>query len=83
MPLVLSKLNSKRAGLIPLQVSCIFPYKVVIQPGFLGLPCYDFTPVTSLTGSLPPKVSQLFLVQRLPWCDGRCVQARERFHRAC
>jgi len=50
----------------------------VIQPQVpLRLPCYDFTPVTnhSLGGCLL-LLSWLthFWSNRLPWCDGRCVQ---------
>ena len=42
-----------------------------IQPHLpIRLPCYDFTPVTfpTLDGCAG------FGCERLPWCDGRCVQ---------
>ena len=45
--------------------------KEVIQPHLpIRLPCYDFTPVTfpTLDGCAG------FGCERLPWCDGRCVQ---------
>ena len=46
--------------------------KEVIQPHLpIRLPCYDFTPVTA------PAFDRFysgFGRERLPWCDGRCVQ---------
>src|SRR5271156_1422576 len=46
--------------------------KEVIQPQVpLRLPCYDFTPV------IDPAVDAFkggLRRNRLPWCDGRCVQ---------
>ena len=36
----------------------------------LPMPCYDFTPVMSLTLNL----KEVFGYYPLPWCDGRCVQ---------
>jgi len=45
----------------------------VIQPQVpLRLPCYDFTPVTD--HSLGTPWWDDFWSNRLPWCDGRCVQ---------
>ena len=84
-PLYLSASASARSRSLPRPrldlglrstVSCFasLPRKEVIQPHLpIRLPCYDFTPVISLTfGSWPrfrlPQCSQL------PWCDGRCVQ---------
>ena len=45
--------------------------KEVIQPHLpIRLPCYDFTPVIAPTlGGYAD-----FGCERLPWCDGRCVQ---------
>ena len=52
--------------------------KEVIQPQVpLRLPCYDFTPVADPTvaGCLPSRGWRaVFGRNRLPWCDGRCVQ---------
>ena len=51
--------------------------KEVIQPQVpLRLPCYDFTPVTdhSLGTCLLAGWRSHFWSNRLPWCDGRCVQ---------
>jgi len=50
-------------------MDCIFLKKEVIQPQVpLGLPCYDFTPVTShtLAACLPEGLAQLLLVQPTP-----------------
>ena len=50
--------------------------KEVIHPHVLvGMPCYDFTPVTdpTLTGPLLKGQATDFRYYRLPWRDGRCV----------
>ena len=46
--------------------------KEVIQPHLpIRLPCYDFTPVTAPAFD---RFDPGFGRERLPWCDGRCVQ---------
>ena len=46
--------------------------KEVIQPHLpIRLPCYDFTPVTAPAFD---RFDSGFGRERLPWCDGRCVQ---------
>ena len=48
------------------------PRKEVIQPHLpIRLPCYDFTPVTAPAFD---RFDPGFGRERLPWCDGRCVQ---------
>ena len=56
--------------------NCLLPRKEVIQPHLpIRLPCYDFTPVISLTfGGCSLRWLTDFGCSRLPWCDGRCVQ---------
>ena len=49
----------------------LLPRKEVIQPHLpIRLPCYDFTPV------IAPALDGFAGLgrERLPWCDGRCVQ---------
>ena len=53
--------------------------KEVIHPHVLvGIPCYDFTPVTCPTLDDPIPYGLSYRLQvlhyRLPWRDGRCVQ---------
>ena len=58
--------------------------KEVIQPQVpLGLPCYDFTPVMNhkVVSDLPKVSLPTSFATHSPWCDGRCVQGRERIHR--
>ena len=46
--------------------------KEVIRPHLpIRLPCYDFTPVTAPAFD---RFDSGFGRERLPWCDGRCVQ---------
>ena len=46
--------------------------KEVTQPHLpIRLPCYDFTPVTAPAFD---RFDSGFGRERLPWCDGRCVQ---------
>ena len=50
----------------------MLPRKEVIQPHLpIRLPCYDFTPVTAPAFD---RFDPGFGRERLPWCDGRCVQ---------
>ena len=50
----------------------VLPRKEVIQPHLpIRLPCYDFTPVTAPAFD---RFDPGFGRERLPWCDGRCVQ---------
>src|SRR5574344_361841 len=52
--------------------------KEVIHPHVLvGIPCYDFTPITCPTLNGPIQINGLatdFRYYKLPWRDGRCVQ---------
>ena len=63
------RISCTLTGLLLRQLSNL--RKEVIQPHLpIRLPCYDFTPVTfpTLDGCAG------FGCERLPWCDGRCVQ---------
>ena len=54
------------------QIFSVLPRKEVIQPHLpIRLPCYDFTPVTAPAFD---RFDPGFGRERLPWCDGRCVQ---------
>ena len=54
------------------QIFSVLPRKEVIQPHLpIRLPCYDFTPVTAPAFD---RFDSGFGRERLPWCDGRCVQ---------
>ncbi len=75
-----------RAGLIPYEPekTHTFLIKEVIQPQVpLGLPCYDFTPVTSHTlAACPPKVSSTASgTTDSRGVTGGVYKARERIHR--
>ena len=66
-----SKLNNNANGVNPhcRPKSAFFLKKEVIQPQVpLGLPCYDFTPVTrhTLAACLRKRLAQLLLVQPTP-----------------
>jgi hypothetical protein len=75
-----------RAGLIPYgpKTTHTFLIKEVIQPQVpLGLPCYDFTPVTShtLAACLPKVSSTASGTTDSRGVTGGVYKARERIHR--
>ena len=58
--------------MMSLSTPSFLPRKEVIQPHLpIRLPCYDFTPVTAPAFD---RFDPGFGRERLPWCDGRCVQ---------
>ena len=80
-----SKLNNNANGVNPqLQLCCIFLLKEVIQPQVpLGLPCYDFTPVTrhTLAACLLAVGSTASGTTNSRGVTGGVYKARERIHR--
>lgn len=81
-----SKPNSNKGGVDPISrlMSESFLKKEVIQPQVpLGLPCYDFTPVTSHTlATCLPKVSSTASgTTNSRGVTGGVYKARERIHR--
>ena len=81
-----SKPNSNKGGVDPIfrLMSESFLKKEVIQPQVpLGLPCYDFTPVTShtLAACLPKVSSTASGTTNSRGVTGGVYKARERIHR--
>ncbi len=70
--------NSVQFTLVSFAACSTIRRKEVIQPHVpVRLPCYDFAPVTEFTLNTGPHEVRLrvFRRPRLPWRDGRCVQA--------